>query len=90
MVAYHVVNPIVDNVEILGEVAEAVFQGDLSQKAVINSNDEVALLGTAMNTMTNRLVADIERRRKVEEELKAEIGERVRMEKEHEALQIKA
>ena len=57
----YLVSPILD----LTEVAEKVTKGDLSTRAIINTDDEIGTLGTAFNTMTselNNLVATLEDR----------------------------
>ncbi len=66
--------------ESLSTVAMSVSQGQLDQKVIVNGNDEIAFLGNSINTMTNWLIADIEKRRQVEKELRQahnEIEEKV-------------
>ncbi len=45
----------------LRDVANAVAEGDLSQRAHVHFNDEVGQLSRAFNVMTNELVANAER-----------------------------
>jgi len=89
-VAYKLVAPIVGRIENLSDVALAIYEGNYGQKAAAEGDDEVSLLAKAMNAMTKRLVDDIDRRRRAEEALTAEITERIRMEKEHVGIKIKA
>ena len=50
---------IVGTVRRLTRVAEQVAAGDLSVRAVVESQDEIGVLATAINTMTQRLVETI-------------------------------
>ncbi len=45
----------------LRDVANAVAEGDLSQRARVHANDEIGELSRAFNVMTNELVANAER-----------------------------
>ncbi len=44
----------------LTAVAQAITEGDLQARAEVNTGDEIAILGTALNTMTDRLRDTIE------------------------------
>ncbi|MDH5298962.1 MAG: HAMP domain-containing protein, partial [Desulfobulbaceae bacterium] len=66
LVARHVVRPI----ESLAEVAEQIRAGNLNTKASIARNDELGLLASTFNAMTGQLIADIQRRREAEQQLK--------------------
>nr|MBF0221900.1 HAMP domain-containing protein [Desulfobulbaceae bacterium] len=68
--AYKTVSPIVKKIEELSGVAKAIAAGDLERKAVESGDDEMSILGHAMNAMTSQLVADIKRRRQAENALR--------------------
>jgi signal transduction histidine kinase/DNA-binding response OmpR family regulator len=59
MLAYRFRRSIVGPVRRLTGVAERVAGGDLSARAVPESRDEVGVLGTSINTMTQRLADSI-------------------------------
>lgn len=70
MIAFRVANPIVEKIENLSVVSKAITEGDLDKKAIESGEDEIALLGKAMNEMTSQLVADIKKRLQAENELR--------------------
>ncbi|WP_324764819.1 methyl-accepting chemotaxis protein (plasmid) [Sinorhizobium meliloti] len=53
----------------LAAVAEGVSVGDLDQKAAVEGNDELAVLGASFNAMTGRLAAMIDNERNNRERL---------------------
>lgn len=53
--AYLLRRHIVGTLHRLTEVAERITGGDLSSRAKVDSNDEIGVLATALNTMTQRL-----------------------------------
>ena len=55
----------------LTEVASRISAGVLSERAVISTRDEVNVLANAFNHMTERLLNDIDERRKAEEKFHA-------------------
>lgn len=55
----------------LTDVAGRISAGKLSERAAIDTRDEVRLLAKAFNQMTERLLTDVEERRKAEEKFQA-------------------
>ena len=77
VLSYVVQRRVIKPIESLAKTANAITEGDLDQRAVVEHEDEIGSLAVAFNTMATRLIEtidslleEIKERKKVEQELK--------------------
>ena len=77
VLSYVVQRRVIKPIESLAKTANAITEGDLDQRAVVEHEDEIGSLAEAFNTMATRLIEtidslleEIKERKKVEQELK--------------------
>ncbi len=71
ILANSLVKPIVH----LAHFAEAISNGNLDEKIIIKSHDEIGLLAQSFNQMSQNLLIDIDKRKRIEEELRQHRGQ---------------
>jgi signal transduction histidine kinase len=77
VLSYVVQRRVIKPIESLAKTANAITEGDLDQRAVVEHEDEIGSLAEAFNTMATRLIEtidslleEIKERKKIEQELK--------------------